>query len=125
VVISNLYIERIRAGPPLTVGAAEIIDAVLEDRSTGVPIGTIAARLHNTLAALITSVCEATRAQRGVATVTLSGGVFQNEFLLTRAVCKLERHGFQVLSHHQVPTNDGGISLGQAVVAAARARHRS
>ena len=51
--------------------------------------------------------------------------VFQKEFLLTRAVSKLERRGLRVLTHHQVPTNDGGISLSQAVVAAARARHRS
>jgi len=59
-------------------------------------------------------------AQRSVAAVALSGGVFRNEFLLTRVVCKLERHGFQVLTHLRSPLNDGGISLGQAVVGCPR-----
>jgi hydrogenase maturation protein HypF len=63
------------------------------------------------------------RETTGLTTVALSGGVFQNLLLLERAVGGLEAAGFAVLVHHRVPPNDGGISLGQAAVAAAR--HRS
>jgi hydrogenase maturation protein HypF len=120
----SAYEASIEPGPPLIVRGTEIIEALLVDLAAAVPIRIIAARLHNTLAATIAAVCEAIRAQRGLATVALSGGVFQNELLLTRTVHKLERRGFRVLTHHQVPTSDGGISLGQAVVAATRASHR-
>ena len=119
---SSAYQPSIESGPLWMVRSTEIIEAVLEDMSAAVPIEIIAARLHNTLAALIATVCEAIRAQRGLTAVALSGGVFQNDFLLTRTVCKLEQRGFRVLTHRQVPTNDGGISLGQAAVAAAHAR---
>src|SRR5262249_29582104 len=98
----SAYEVSIEPGPPLIIRATEIIGAVLADMSAAVPIEIIAARLHNTLAALIATVCEAIRAQRGLATVALSGGVFQNEFLLTRAVCNLEKQGFRVLTHRQV-----------------------
>jgi hydrogenase maturation protein HypF len=110
---------------PWIVRSTEIIQAILQDLSAAVPIEIIAARLHNTLAATIAAVCEAIRGQRGLATVALTGGVFQNQYLLTRAVRELEKQGFRVLTHHQVPTNDGGISLGQVAVAAARCINRS
>jgi hydrogenase maturation protein HypF len=57
-----------------------------------------------------------------LSTVALSGGVFQNLLLLSETVARLEGRGFRVLTHRQVPANDGGISLGQAVIAAARDR---
>jgi hydrogenase maturation protein HypF len=62
------------------------------------------------------------REQHALSTVALSGGVFQNQLLLRRTVSRLEARGFKVLLHSRVPCNDGGISLGQAAVAAARDR---
>jgi hydrogenase maturation protein HypF len=62
------------------------------------------------------------RERHGLSTVALSGGVFQNQLLLRGAVTRLEARGFRVLVHSRVPCNDGGISLGQAVVAGARDR---
>jgi hydrogenase maturation protein HypF len=71
---------------------------------------------------LIAAACTAVRDRSGLGTVALSGGVFQNMLLSRAVVCELEHRGFTVLVHSRVPCNDGGISLGQAVIAAARDR---
>ena len=81
------------------------------------PPPTIAARFRNGVARAILDGCRVVRARAGLATAALSGGVFQNRLLLERAIDLLEADGFAVLRHRQVPCNDGGISLGQAVVA--------
>jgi hydrogenase maturation protein HypF len=80
----------------------------------------IAARFHNGLAGLIAACCELLRERTGLTTAALSGGVFQNLLLLETVTGLLEARGFAVLTHSRVPCNDGGVSLGQAVVAAAR-----
>lgn len=79
--------------------------------------GEIAARFHNTLAAVIVEVCTRIRKSDRLNRVCLSGGTFQNMYLLKRAVDGLERQGFEVYLHSAVPPNDGGIALGQAVIA--------
>ena len=115
-----------RAAPgqdaPLRVSGADLIRAVTDDLAAGVSIGVISARFHNGVAALIEETCVLLRERHGLATVALSGGVFQNLLLLNQAVRRLEDRGFRVLTHSSVPCNDGGISFGQAVVAAARDR---
>jgi hydrogenase maturation protein HypF len=93
-----------------------LIEALLHDVRTGVPTGTLAARFHNGLAAAIVAVAHAVGQPR----VALTGGCFQNRLLLERSASRLRRAGFDVLLHRQVPPNDGGISLGQVAVAAAR-----
>jgi hydrogenase maturation protein HypF len=87
-----------------------------------VPRPIIAARFHNGLSALIEDGCALLRERHGLGTVALSGGVFQNTLLLGRTASRLRARGFTVLVHSRIPCNDGGISLGQAVVAAARDR---
>jgi hydrogenase maturation protein HypF len=94
------------------------------DQASGTPVPVIAARFHNGLAAGVAAVCGRLRAERGLDTVALSGGVFQNLLLLERCVGALEQGGFRVLLHGRVPPNDGGISLGQAAVAGALDRRR-
>ncbi|MEU9837053.1 carbamoyltransferase HypF [Streptosporangium sp. NPDC048047] len=109
-------------GVPFTVPGSELVLAAAEDLRAGTAAGTVAARFHNGLAAAVAAGCERLREARGLGTVALSGGVFQNVLLLERTVALLEDRGFAVLTHRRVPPGDGGISLGQAAVAAARDR---
>ena len=103
-----------------TVEVVEAIRALLSDVHAGVSIPVISARFHNGLAELTVQVCKEIRRQTGIGEVALSGGVWQNMALLERATRGLRKDGFIVYLHHQVPANDGGLSLGQAMVAAAR-----
>ena len=99
--------------------------ALLGDLVRATPVSVIAARFHKGLAIAIVRMI-ATVAQRQAAeavpfsAVALSGGVFQNRVLFEQVLKRLEGTGLRVLTHQRVPANDGGISLGQAVVAAAR-----
>ncbi|MFC7382935.1 carbamoyltransferase HypF [Sphaerisporangium rhizosphaerae] len=100
----------------------DLVEAALEDVLAGVAAPVVSARFHNGVARLILSGCLRVREDTGLTAVALSGGVFQNVLLLERACALLEDHGFTVLTHRRVPPNDGGISLGQVAVAAARQR---
>lgn len=106
----------------LALQGADLVRAVLADRFDSVPAPVIAARFHAGVADLIVNACLLVRERHGLHTVALSGGVFQNTLLLCRTVDSLTASGFRVLTHRQVPPNDGGISLGQVAVAGARAR---
>jgi hydrogenase maturation protein HypF len=106
----------------LRVAGADLVRAAAEDLAAGTAPATIAARFHNGVTMLIAAACTAVRDRSGLGTVALSGGVFQNMLLSRAVVCELEHRGFTVLVHSRVPCNDGGISLGQAVIAAARDR---
>jgi len=86
----------------------------------GVPIPTISAKFHNGLAQMALELCQNLRIARNINEVALSGGVWQNITLLRRTLSLLQKDGFVVYIHHQVPANDGGLSLGQAAIAAAR-----
>jgi hydrogenase maturation protein HypF len=112
-------------GGPLRLAGTDLVRAVVEDLEAGVAPPLVAARFHNGLAAATVTACQALREESGLGTVALSGGVFQNMLLLERTVAGLERTGFRALVHSRVPPNDGGISLGQAAVAAARLRARA
>lgn len=95
----------------------DLLTAIIDDLQAGVSLAVIAARFHETTALMITSLCQSISTQTGLTGVALSGGVFQNRLLTAKAVQKLESAGFTVYTHRQVPCNDGGISLGQAVIA--------
>ncbi len=79
--------------------------------------GRIAAKFHNTLVLAVVEICRRLGSAQGLNRVCLSGGAFQNMYLLGRAVGALRQCGFEVFCHSRVPTNDGGIALGQAVIA--------
>jgi hydrogenase maturation protein HypF len=107
------------ADAPWAIDPAPLVRAVVDDLRAGVGVARIAARVHNTLAQTATEVCQHWREITGVREVALSGGVWQNVFLLERTLARLRAAGFTVYIHRLTPPNDGGLSLGQAVVAQA------
>jgi hydrogenase maturation protein HypF len=99
---------------PLTEGDwVPPISGVINDSRAGVPVSRIAARFHNALVNWIVEVAEQVKEKQ----VVFSGGVFQNRYLTERAAAVLEARRFVVHTHQRVPPNDGGIALGQAVMA--------
>lgn len=109
---------------PFQADLRPTVGAIVDDRRAGAPVGLVASRFHSTLARVILEGCAESRSRTGCDTVALSGGCFQNRLLTERAQRGLEDHGFRVLVHRRVPPNDGGVSLGQAAVAAFRRRPR-
>jgi hydrogenase maturation protein HypF len=99
------------------VETRETIGGLLADRLLGLPAGEISARFHRTVAEIVVAGCETIRRHGGPQSVALSGGTFQNMRLLRQVVPLLKESGFRVYLHRRVPTNDGGLSLGQAVLA--------
>jgi len=99
---------------------SEIVKGVVEDITKGVGKGIISRRFHNTLVHMVTELCVRIRDKMGIDKVALSGGSFQNVSLLTGLSHALEHKEFSVYSHALVPTNDGGLALGQAVCAGLR-----
>ncbi len=120
---AGAYPAGIDEGEVFVAAGTDLFGAAAEDLAAGTARPAIAARFHHGLAALTVACCELTRERTGLATVALSGGVFQNVLLLTAVSGLLEGAGFAVLTHSRVPCNDGGISLGQAAIAASQAYH--
>jgi len=94
-----------------------VFRSLVKDAQEQVTVHKIAARFHNGLAQMIVEVCKDIRSMRGVTDVALSGGVWQNMILLSKTAVDLRKGGFSVYLHRDVPANDGGIALGQAIVA--------
>ena len=95
-----------------------LFDAILQDVKNGYRRDEIAYRFHAALAMMIAGLCETLSRETGIKTVALSGGVFQNRLLFHLALEALKEKNLYVLTHKQVPANDGGIALGQAAIAA-------
>jgi hydrogenase maturation protein HypF len=100
-----------------TITPTGILEEVVRDRLAGVPVHTISARFHATLVAIISEAVERVREKTGINKVALSGGTFQNRYLFRETKRTLTNGKFDILYHHSVPANDGGISLGQAMAA--------
>ena len=96
--------------------------ALLDDVEAGVPVSVIARRFHDAMVSAIVMAAELVRALYGIETVVLSGGVFMNRYLTEHALAALAATGFTAAINRDLPPNDGCISLGQAVVAAARSQ---
>ncbi len=98
------------------------IQSLVKDALAGVPISIISARFHNGLVEALRVAALGIKRETGIGEVVLSGGVWQNITLLKRTLPLLRNEGFVVYIHREAPTNDGGLSLGQAVIAAMRMR---
>ena len=94
-----------------------LFSELMHRRLAGEDVDDLAWVFHDSLAELIVSACEEARRTTGIQVVALTGGVYQNTLLLDRTLCRLRGLGFQILQHHLLPPNDGGIGLGQAVFA--------
>ena len=111
------------AGPanlPGVIQLDETLKGIVEDIGLGAENSIIASKFHNTITSIIFETVNAIRRREGLNKVVLSGGVFQNKYLLERTESLLSKNDFEVFFHAAVPTNDGGIALGQLAVAAKR-----
>jgi hydrogenase maturation protein HypF len=98
------------------IDPAPLLDSLLRDLKKHIPLPVISARFHNGVAEMVRDVVATIRHETGISQVALSGGVWQNTTLLTKTVLLLRSSGCEILLHRQVPPNDGGIALGQAVI---------
>ncbi|MEU9111515.1 carbamoyltransferase HypF [Streptomyces sp. NPDC048483] len=103
---------------PVVADPAPVLAAVVADLRTGTAPALIAARFHTAVASLVRRCCALARERTGLDTVALTGGVFANTLLATTTARLLRQDGLTVLCHRRVPPNDGGLALGQLVVAA-------
>jgi hydrogenase maturation protein HypF len=108
-----------RENAPAILDWEPLVHALLEDLGKGVNASALAARFHNSLVDGIVRTAQLAGEER----VALTGGCFQNRFLLMRAAKRLSTLGFEVLLHREVPPNDGGISLGQVLAGARHLKH--
>jgi len=95
----------------------QMFHEMLFDLQRDIPKEIISAKFHNTVADFIVETCGRIRNENSIDEVVLSGGVFQNRYLITKVLTQLKARKFIPYFHRRVPTNDGGVSLGQAVIA--------
>jgi hydrogenase maturation protein HypF len=105
-------------GKPLQLDLRKMMMQLITDVQEGKPSGFISAKFHNTIAAALLQAAKTARENKNLNKVALSGGVFCNRYLTNRLIKLLKKIDFTVLFHRNVPANDGGISLGQAAIAA-------
>ena len=115
--VDELYPYEILNTDLLVIDCRTMIKGIIDDLRGKVGKGVISAKFHNALASMILDMCKKIGASVKINKVCLSGGCFQNIYLLDKTLNGLRRNGFEVFIHEKVPPNDGGISLGQAIIA--------
>ena len=110
-----------RKGNAWQIGVRPLFEAIAEDLRKHIRVETISLRFHQGLVEILSRLAERLREDFSLQRICLSGGTFQNQILLTNLLQNLEANGFQVFTHTQVPAGDGGLSLGQALVASSMA----
>jgi hydrogenase maturation protein HypF len=109
-----------KEGEEFIIDPQEIFIDIIKDLKEGIDKKVMAAKFHNTVAEFTINLCGKIKENTGINKIALSGGVFQNRYLTEKIISLLEKDGFQVYTQRKVPPNDGGISLGQAVVAGSK-----
>jgi hydrogenase maturation protein HypF len=116
-----VYPFELRAdGSGWIIDTRPLFAALLNDLNCGVPAGIVSRRFHEGFVDVLARVVKLIHAKTGLQNICLSGGSFQNVFLLEHLKRRLEAEGLNVFTHSEVPCGDGGLSLGQALVAAHR-----
>ena len=115
--ITQAYEFELIEGEKIEISAGRLIADVVADVLAQIPVGEISAKFVNATADLIVRLALLFREREKLNKVVLSGGCFQNVALLKTSVRQLREHGFEVLTHTRVPPNDGGLALGQAIIA--------
>jgi hydrogenase maturation protein HypF len=115
--IESSYSFDVHQGPCHEIDFRPTIMSIVHEMEQKQPLGALAAKFHNTIVSVIVDMCRRLHDSEGIKLVCLSGGTFQNIYLLERVVPRLESFGFEVFRNLEVPPNDGGIALGQAVIA--------
>jgi hydrogenase maturation protein HypF len=122
--VCQTYEYDVACSDPFVIDLRRMVRGIVADLEAGFAAGVVAAKFHNTVVAFLAATAGRVREATGVNLVALSGGCFANRRLTTGLVKALEADGFEVLRHLTVPCNDGGVALGQAVIAAARVPSR-
>ncbi len=107
-----------KTGRPTLIDLRKMTEQLIADIQIGIAGGIISAKFHNTLAASLLAMAIQAKESTRLDTVALSGGVFCNRYLTNRLIKLLKENGFRILFNREVPSNDGGIALGQAAIAA-------
>ncbi len=118
--VRDSYPFRLPGSGPFLIDLRPMVEGVLGDLASGADAGYVAAKFHNTVARFLSAAARKAAQQTGLRVVALSGGCFANRYLTNLLTRELTNDGFEVLRHRDVPCNDGGVALGQAVIAAAR-----
>jgi hydrogenase maturation protein HypF len=122
--VEEYYDFELTNSEPIQLDLCKMMKQLIDDIKKGTSAGVISAKFHNTIAAGLLGMAKKARESRRLNTIALAGGVFCNRYLTNRLISYLKKDGFQVLFHREVPANDGGISVGQAVIAAKLAKRK-
>ena len=118
--VDESYDFAIDAGETFTIDLRPMVRQIVTDVTAGAEAGVIAAKFHNTVADFLAAAARQARDATDLSMVALSGGCFANRYLTARLTEQLTADGFEVLRHREIPCNDGGVALGQAIIAAAQ-----
>ena len=116
--VQEEYSFTLTGAEPFEIDCRAMIEAIVDDLENGATASFVSAKFHNTVAAFLAAAARRGREMSGLKTVALSGGCFANRYMRARLERLLEEDRFEVLTHRNIPCNDGGVALGQAVVAA-------
>jgi hydrogenase maturation protein HypF len=123
--IDDSYAFEIRSTGPFVIDLRPMVADLCGDLDAGTETPVISARFHNTVVSFLLAATIRAREETAMNTVAISGGCFANRYMTTRLTEALGARGFEVLTHRRIPCNDGGIALGQAVIAEARYRRQA
>ena len=122
--VEEAYAFRLHSDGPFIIDLRPMVEELCADVSGGAGAGRVAARFHNTVVAFLLAAAVRAREETALTAVALSGGCFANRYVTVKLSAALDADGFKVLTHREIPCNDGGVALGQAVVAAVGHRAR-